>query len=376
MTDRKVRVLVGTRKGGYIAESDTSRRRWKVRGPIQPGSDVFHMVADPRRPGDLYAAVNSGWWGPTAFRSRDWGHKWQEIPPPEMPGLKDRHPEPPDGMGKTPVRNIWHIEPGPENEPNTIFLGIDPASLWRSDDRGSTWQSMKGLNEHPTRPEWVPGAGGMCLHTILIDPGNPRRMYVGISAAGVFRSDDGGERWTPYNAGVPAGFLPKESQYPEFGQCVHKVAIDPKDPSTLYRQDHDGMFVSHDAAEHWKRIGRPLGDDFGFVVAAPPHRPGEAYFIPIISGSRLTPDGHLQIYRWKDRPRKWERMVRPGQFPGDFGMHREGLAVDALDPGGIYFGSTTGHVVWSADDGHRWGQIPFAFPGIQSVSVASPEPTR
>ena len=370
--DRKVRVLVGTRKGGYVVESDTKRRKWAVKGPFHEGGDVYHLVADPRSPGDLYAAVNNGYFGPRLFRSANWGKNWKELAPPMMPVLSKRGPPTGDPVeqAKRPIINLWHIEPGPASEPGTVFLGIDPASLFRSDDKGRSWTAVPGLNEHETRPTWNPGAGGMCLHSILIDPTNPRRMYVGISAAGVFRTDDGGDHWKPLNRGVRVSFLPEKE--PVVGQCVHKIAFEPSDPNTLYRQDHDGIYVSHDSAEKWTRVGRPLPSDFGFVVTAPPARPREAYFVPLEGRARTTPGGALQIYRWQDTSREWTPMIKGRPFVGELGTHREGLASDHLDPPGIYLGTTTGQLVYSADAGKRWAEVPYRFPGIHSVAVSSP----
>lgn len=363
-----VRVLVGTRKGGYVVESNSARTRWTVRGPFEPGKDVFHVVGDPRHPGHLYAAVNSGWFGPKLVRSRNWGRQWQEIPPPMMATVKARPPPSFEGPRNDPITNLWHIEPGPSDEPKSLYVGVDPAALYRSDDFGSTWNAVTGLNEHETRPKWNPGAGGMCLHTILIDPTRPKRMYVGISAAGSFRSDDGGAHWTARNHGVRVTFQP--DHYPEVGQCVHKFALDPAHPETIYRQDHDGIYVSHDAMDSWKRIGRPLPYDFGFVVTAPRATPGTAYFMPLEPRSRTTLAGGFQVYRWTERDRSWTRLVRPGSFPGQFGVHREGMASDSLDPAGLYVGTTTGQLFASSDAGRRWRIVPFQFPSIHSVAVA------
>lgn len=368
----KVRIYIGTRKGGYIAESDKRRQKWSVRGPFQPGRDVFHIAPDPRHYGEVYAAVNSPFFGPMLFRSKDHGHKWTEIPPPLMPVMSKRPPptfdsiEPP----KRPIVNLWHITPGRSDEPNTVYVGVDPASLYRSDDRGQTWASVLGINEHPTREKWNPGAGGLCMHTILLDERVPHRMYVGISAAGTFRSDDDGDHFRPVNHGVRVSFAP--DPLPEFGQCVHKVALDPTNPNTIYRQDHDGIYVSHDAMDSWKRIGKPLASDFGFAVATAPTLPGQAFFVPLKGEARTMPGGSLQVYRWTEKGRQWSPLVRGGAFPGDFGMHREALDTDALDPAGLYLGTTTGQVFYSADTGRAWKQIPYAFPGIHSVAVSSP----
>ncbi|MGI0150319.1 MAG: WD40/YVTN/BNR-like repeat-containing protein [Thermoplasmata archaeon] len=364
-----IRVLVGTRKGGYIVDSDATRRRWKVRGPTQPGKDVFHMVADPREPDRMYSLANSPFFGPILYRSRDAGRKWEEVGTPLMAPSPKRSNDPAQ-MGQHPLTNLWHLEPGPPGEPESLFLGVDPAGLYRSDDRGRSWAPMPGLNEHPTRPKWNPGAGGMCLHTILIDRADPRRMYVGISAAGVFRSDDGGERWRPMNRGVRVSFQPEK--LPEVGQCVHRIVQDPGRPETIYRQDHDGIYISRDAAESWQRIGRPLPHDFGFVAAAPEARPGEAYFVPLRPDARVCAEGSLEVWRWTERGRAWKPTVRGRLGPGDFGTHREALAVDREDPFGIYLGTTTGDLAYSVDGARSWSTVPYRFPSIHSVSAGRP----
>jgi hypothetical protein len=372
--ETKVQVLVGTRKGGYIVESDRSRKKWKVQGPILPGSDVFHLAADPRNPGHRYALANSPFFGPMVFRSTNFGKKWTEIGTPLLARKKDR-PDPFAAMsaGNMPtyaVTNLWHMEAGPEGEPKSLFLGIDPANLFRSDDRGDSWQPLPGLNEHPTRPKWNPGAGGMCLHTILIDPTNPKRMYVGISAAGTFRSDDGGESWAPKNRGVVVSFQPEKR--PEVGQCVHHVVMDPANPSVLYRQDHDGIYVSRDAADSWQRVGDKLDHDFGFVAAAPRAAPGNAFFVPLEGRSRTTIEGNLQVWRWREATKSWSPTIRGGILPGNYGTHREGMTADALDPFGLYVGTTTGELVYSSDGAKSWRTVPYRFPSIHSVAVAGP----
>ena len=369
MAERRVRVWLGTRKGGYRLESGPDRRRWTIAGPFQEGNEVYHLVADPRRPGTVYSAANSSWWGPRLMRSRNWGTTWTEVSVPGTPRRSKRRPPVESPTAAFPIKNLWHLEPGPADSPRTLYLGVDPASLWCSEDEGANWSAVRGLAEHPSRPEWNPGAGGMCLHTILIDPGDARRMYVAISAAGVFRTEDGGAHWRPLNQRVWAPFLP--TPYPPFGQCVHKVALDPADPSTLYRQDHGGMYVSHDRAESWRRIGKPLGDDFGMAVATAAALPGNAFFVPLKGGSRLIAGGHFQAYRWNDGRRSWSPLVRPGRFPGDFGLHREGMAADRLDPAGIYIGTTTGQLFWSRDAGKSWRLVPYQFPSIHSVSVST-----
>jgi hypothetical protein len=373
-SDRTVRILVGTRKGTYIVTGDTTRRKWKV-GPVaHEGYEIYHVVADPRHPGDLYAAVNSAFWGPQVQRSQNWGKSWKEMMTPLTPPRKDRegmfNDADPTTAVPRPLNNLWHIEPGRASEPETVYLGADPHLLFRSPDRGASWEAIDWVNQNPARKEWGPGAGGACLHTILLDPRDPRRLYIGMSAVGTFRSDDGGRSWKPTNKGVLAPFLP--NKHPETGQCVHHVAADGADPDTFYRQDHGGMYVSHDRMEKWTRIGKPLGDDFGFCVASPPSAPGRAYFVRLDGMARVTGEGHFQVHEWNDRTKRWRTLVSPTAFPGHFGVQREGIATDRLDPAGIYVGTTTGQLFVSPDAGKRWQLVPFQFPGIHSVSAAGP----
>lgn len=372
--DDKVRILVGTRKGSYIVEGNRRRREWKV-GPVaHEGDEIYHVVADARHPGELYAAVNNGFWGPMVQRSVNWGRTWREVATPLTPSKKDRTPalneQDPTTPVPRPINNLWHVEPGLPSQPTTIFLGADPHLLFRSDDQGASWAPIDAINHHPRKKDWAPGAGGACLHTILIDPRDPERMYVGLSAVGTFRTEDGGRSWTPTNKGVLAPFLP--NKHPETGQCVHHVAMDAEDPDTFYRQDHGGMYVSHDRMGSWTRIGKPLGDDFGFGVATPASAPGRAYFVRLDGRARVTGEGSFQVCEWNDKKRTWRKLVRPGAFPGHFGVQREGVATDSLDPPGIYVGTTTGQLFVSPDAGRTWRLVPFQFPGIHSVSVANP----
>jgi len=370
----RIRILVGTRKGSYIVEGDRKRKSWKVGPAAHVGQEVYHVVADPRHPGDLYACVNSWLYGPVVYGSHNYGKKWAEIGTPLMASTKTRPPKF-DGNPDTPapvypLANIWHVEPGLPSEPDTLYLGADPHLLFRSKDRGTTWEPIESLNNHPARKDWSPGAGGACLHTILVDPRDAQRLYVGLSAVGTFRSDDGGESWKPTNKGVEAPFLP--NKHPETGQCVHDVAADAADPDTFYRQDHGGMYVSHNRMEKWSRIGKPLGDDFGFSVSSPSSAPGRAYFIRLDGQARVTGEGHLQVYEWNDKTRKWRKLLSPTAFPGHFGVQREGIATDNLSPAGIYVGTTTGQLFVSPDAGKTWKLVPFQFPGIHSVSIANP----
>jgi len=369
-----VRILVGTRKGTYVVTGDAKRKSWKVGPAAHEGSEVYHVVADPRHPGTIYAAVNNGFWGPMLQKSTNWGKTWKEITTPLTPSGKDRKPmfneEDPTTPPRRPLNNLWHIEPGLPSEPKTLFVGADPHLLFRSDDLGTTWSPINAINDHPDRKNWAPGAGGACLHTILLDPNDPKRMYIGLSAVGTFRTEDGGETWKPVNKGVMAPFLP--NKYPETGQCVHHVAADAADPDTFYRQDHGGMYVSHNRMDSWTRIGKPLGDDFGFCVASPGSAPGTAYFVRLDGKARVTGEGYLQVYQWNDKNRAWKKLLGPKDFPGHFGVQREGIAADNLSPAGVYVGTTTGQLFYSADAGKRWKLLPFQFPGIHSVSVVGP----
>jgi hypothetical protein len=374
MTGGKMRLLIGTRKGGYILEGDTDRRTWEVTSRLQTGYEVFHMTADPRHPGDVYACVNSWLWGPALYRSRDYGKNWDEIGTPMMESTKIRPPRF-DGNPDTPaptyaVANLWHLEPGHPSQPDTLFMGIDPYSLHRSDDLGATWAPVPGLNDHPTKAKWNAGNGGPCLHTVLVDPTRPNRIYAGISAAGLFRSDDGGKSWELANQGVETPYNPEK--FPAVGQCLHKAALDHARPETIYRQDHGGIYVSRDAGVGWDRIGKSLADDFGFVVASAKTAPGRAFFVPVNSESRMTTGGGFQVHQWDEKARSWSTLMEPDRFPGEYGTHREGMACDTLDPAGIYVGTTTGQIFVSPDTGKSWLQVPHQFPAIHSVAVMGP----
>lgn len=371
--DNKIRILVGTRKGTYVVEGNRKRKAWKV-GPVaHEGNEVYHVVADPRHPGDIYAAVNNGFWGPEVQRSRNWGKTWKEIGTPLLPRRKGRKREFNEADPSTPVKralnNLWHIEPGHPSEPRTLYLGADPHLLFRSADLGSNWEPIDSINNHPGKKDWAPGFGGPCLHTIIIDPRESQRLYIGMSAVGTFRSEDGGQTWKPTNKGVEAPFLP--NKYPETGQCVHKVVVNAADPDTFYRQDHGGMYVSHDRMEKWVRIGKPLCDDFGFCVTSPAAVPEKAYFVRLDGRARVTGEGYLQVHEWNDKTRTWRRLLGK-EFPGHFGVQREGIASDKMNPAGIYVGTTTGQLFVSPDAGKSWHQVPFQFPAIHSVSVANP----
>ncbi|MGI0055405.1 MAG: WD40/YVTN/BNR-like repeat-containing protein [Thermoplasmata archaeon] len=368
MPERRVNVLLGTRKGAYIARSDRHRKNWKIEGPYQEGNEVFHVAPDPRHPGHVYSLANNSFFGPSVYRSTDHGRHWKEIATPGLDRRRGRKVSSGGNRRPIPIENLWHFEPGPASAPRQLYIGVAPHLLFRSDDAGRSWTSLKSVANHPTRKRWMPGAGGACLHTVVLDPKRPQRMYIGLSAAGTFRSDDGGESWVPRNRGVETPFLPV--RFPEVGQCVHHFALDPHDPKVAYRQDHGGIYVSEDSMDHWERVGSQLDSDFGFVVATAPALPGGAIFVPL-SGETRTVSGRKAQIQWYDRRTgNFRPMIRHSPFAGDFGTHREGLATDQLDPAGIYLGTTTGNLIYSPTGGKSWGSIPFQFPAIHSVSVS------
>ncbi|HXW37696.1 MAG TPA: sialidase family protein, partial [Nitrososphaerales archaeon] len=269
-------ILVGTRKGAFIFTSKNGRKTWKMRGPYFKGNEVFHLVYDPRND-TIFAGVNNTQWGPTVMRSLDLGENWKES---------RRRPRYSKGSGSS-VEQMWHIEPGPESSPDVVYVGVAPAGLFVSEDSGETWTIVEGLTAHPTRKKWTPGAGGLCLHSLLVDPRNPRHLHVGISAVGVLYSDNGGETWNFQNRHVRAGFLP--NNYPEYGQCVHKLLRVRGEPDHLVQMNHCGVYRSYNNGRDWKEITENLPSDFGFSIALDPNDRGRIYAIPEESGENRTP---------------------------------------------------------------------------------------
>jgi photosystem II stability/assembly factor-like uncharacterized protein len=352
-------VLVGTRKGLFVAEGDGEGREWSLNGPHLTGWAVFHAVVDPRD-GALYAATNSEVYGGTVHRSRDRGETWERA---EELGL-------PEESGLT-LERTWHVEPGRDGEDGRLWLGAAPGALFRSDDSGSTWTPVEGLIGHETRDQWNPGAGGMCCHSIQLDAGEPERMYVGISAAGVFRSDDGGESWTPANRGTAADFLP--DPWVDVGQCVHKVLLHPGRPDRLWQQNHCGVYRSDDRGESWERLeGNGLPSGFGFPLALDPADPDAAFVVPEHGAeNRVTCDGRLGVYRTRDGGESWELLTNglPQQAWG--AVMREGFSFDRNDPVGIYLGTQSGSLFVSSDGGESWHERVSQLPPILSVEAAS-----
>jgi hypothetical protein len=353
-------VLLGTRKGAFIFQSDSRRRKWKMKGPFFENAPVFHMAFDQRDGKSIYAAVNSGHFGPTIQRTKNLGRSWENSKTPprfaEGSGLK--------------VENIWHVEPGHSDEPDVVYAGVAPAGLFRSEDGGDNWKLNENLNNHPTRPKWEPGAGGLCLHSIIIDSSRPKRMYLGISAVGVFKSEDGGQSWTTKNRNVRADFLP--DKYPEFSQCVHKLVMDPNSPSHLYQQNHCGVYRTEDGAENWTEVSKGLPSGFGFPMASHPHDSKKFYVVPEEGDFyRVSAKQEFAVYGTSNAGNTWKRLNKglPGK-PAFLGCYREGLATDSLDPVGLYVGTRMGHVFSSANEGKNWQILTQWLPPVYSVSTA------
>jgi photosystem II stability/assembly factor-like uncharacterized protein len=351
-----VRVLVGTRKGLFTLSSGDDRREWEVAGPSLKGWEVFHAVAD-RRDGAIYAATNSPVYGATVHRSGDGGETWnraEEISLPEDTGLT--------------LEKTWHVEPGRQGEDGRLWLGAAPGVLFRTDDSGQTWQPVDGILRHPTRDAWNPGAGGMCCHSIQLDPDQPDRMYIAISAAGTFRTEDGGSTWEPANQGVAADFFP-DNPFPEVGQCVHKLLLHPARPERLWQQNHCGVYRSDDRGRSWERLeGNGLPSGFGFPIALDPAEPDAAFVIPEEGAeNRVTSDGRLGVYRTRDGGASWDLLTNGLPAPAWVAVLRE---ASSFDNAGVYFGTQSGSVFVSADGGESWSEAASQLPPILSVEAA------
>jgi hypothetical protein len=352
-----VLILAGTRKGLFSLRGDENRREWTIEGPELTGWEVFHAVRDPRE-GTLFACTNSMAYGATVHRSTDEGRSWERT---EGLGL-------PAGSELT-LERTWHIEPGHVSQPATVWLGAAPGALFRSDDGGASFEPVRGVIEHPTRERWMPGAGGMCCHSIQADHADPARIYIAISAAGAFRSEDGGESWVPANKGVAADFLP--DPYPEVGQCVHKLLVHPQQPERLWQQNHCGVYRSDDRGENWERLdGNGLPSEFGFALAIHPRDPDTAWVVPEESAmNRVTCEGKLGVYRTRDAGASWE--LRPPLEQAWVAVLREAGASDSLDPVGVYVGTQSGSVFVSPDEGESWVEAARHLPPVLSLEVSA-----
>ena len=387
----QVRVLVGTRKGAFILTSDGKREKWNVSGPHFAGWEMYHLKASPADPNRIYASQTSGWFGQVIQRSDDGGKTWHQpgTPPGALPV-----PGPPQAASNKFVydasaetgkpltthqhydgtqqpwefKRVWHLEPS-LTDPDAVYAGVEDAALFRSTDGGENWHELAGLRGHGTGPQWQPGAGGMCLHTIILDPSNPGRIFIAISAAGAFRTDDGGKTWKPINRGLRSQYIPDPNA--EIGHCVHHVAMHPSRPGVLFMQKHWDVMRSDNAGESWQEISGNLPTDFGFVIDVHAHEPETIYVVPIKSDSEhFVPDGKLRVFRSRSGGNEWEALTK-GLPQSDCYVNvlRDAMAVDTLDKCGVYFGTSGGQVYASADAGDSWAPIVRDLPSVLSVEV-------
>lgn len=349
-------LLIGTRRGLFIARSP-DRRTWTLSPPLLEGREIYHAIHDPRTD-TMWAASAHKVWGAHVHRSDDGGESWT---------LLESAPHYDDGRG---LEAIWFLAPGEPDRPQRIYAGIEPAGLFVSDDAGGTWRGVDSLNEHESNTSWQPAGGGLALHAIQHDPRDPQRIYCALSAGGVYRSDDGGATWSPKNQGTRADFLPE--RYPPYGQCVHKLIVHPANPDRLYQQNHCGVYRSDDRGESWTEITGGLPSEFGYALATDPSDPDVAWVIPEESSHmRTTIDGRLRVYRTRDAGRTWEPLGDGlPQEHAYVSILREGLASDTLDPCGLYFGTSSGHLFASRDRGESWTLIAGFLPRILSVTAA------
>jgi photosystem II stability/assembly factor-like uncharacterized protein len=363
-----VRVLVGTRKGAFVLTADGKRQKWDVSGPHFGGWEIYHVKGSPVNPNRLYASQSSGWFGQLIQRSSDGGKTWEAV------GNKFAYEGDPgthlwyDG---TPhpweFKRVWHLEPS-LTDPDTVYAGVEDAALFRSTDGGQTWQELAGLREQQGS-RWAPGAGGMGLHTILLDPGNPDRIYIAISSAGAFRTDDGGKTWKPINRGLHSLYIPDPNA--EVGHCVHRIALHPSRPDVLFMQKHWDVMRSDDAGDSWHEVSGNLPTDFGFPIEVHAHEPETVYVVPIKSDSEhYPPEGKLRVYRSRTGGNEWEPLTR-GLPQSDCYVNvlRDAMAVDSLDSCGVYFGTTGGQVYLSPDAGDNWTPIVSHLPPVLAVEV-------
>lgn len=367
----RVRVLVGTRKGGFILTADGKRERWEVQGPLFAGWEVFHLAGSSADPNRLYASQSGGWFGQLIQRSDDGGASWEPVGNEFVyDGVPGTHQWFDGTQHPWEFNRVWHLEPSPA-DPDLVYAGVEDAALFRSADGGKSWRELSGLRLHTSGPSWQPGAGGLCLHTIVLDPGRPARIYVAISAAGAFRSDDGGETWKPINRGLRSDGIPDPDA--EVGHCVHRIAMHPARPDTLFMQKHWDVMRSDDGGDSWREISGNLPTDFGFPIAVHAHEPDTVYVVPIKSDSEhFPPDGKLRVYRSRSGGGEWEPLTRGlPQQDCYVNVLRDAMAVDSLDPCGVYFGTTGGQIYASPDGGDSWAPIVRDLPAVLSVEVQS-----
>jgi photosystem II stability/assembly factor-like uncharacterized protein len=386
----KVRVLVGTRKGAFILTSNGKREKWDISGPHFAGWEIYHMKGSPADPNRIYASQTSSWFGQIIQRSDDGGKTWE---PPGGEKMPDPYDPPAGGSNKfvydtspdtgKPLtthqwydgsqrpwefKRVWHLEPS-YTDPDLVYAGVEDAALFLTRNGGKSWHELSGLRGHVSGPKWQPGAGGMCLHTILVDPKNPKRIFIAISAAGAFRTDDGGETWKPINRGLNSEYIPDPDA--EVGHCVHRIAFHPTRPEVLFMQKHWDVMRSENAGELWSEISGNLPSDFGFVIDVHAHEPETIYVIPIKSDAEhYPPDGKLRVYRSRTGGNDWEALTKGlPQNNCYVNILRDAMAIDTMESCGVYFGTTGGQVYCSADSGDTWNAIVRDLPAVLSVEV-------
>jgi photosystem II stability/assembly factor-like uncharacterized protein len=364
-----VRVLVGTRKGAFVLTSDAKRQRWDVGGPHFAGWEVYHVTGAPSEPNRLYASQSTGWFGQLIQRSDDGGETWNPVGNEfKYDGDAGTHQWYDGTQHPWEFARVWHLEPSP-TDPDTVYAGVEDAALFRSVDGGKTWEELPGLRGHDSGPSWQPGAGGLCLHSILLDPNDPARIFVAISAAGAFRTDDAGKTWRPINRGLKSEGIPDPNA--EVGHCVHRIAMHPSRPEVLFMQKHWDVMRSDDAGESWHEVSGDLPTDFGFPIEVHAHEPETIYVVPIKSDSEhYPPDGRLRVYRSRTGGNDWEAKTKGlPQSNCYVNVLRDAMAVDSLDSCGVYFGTTGGQVYASSDAGDSWASIVRDLPAVLSVEV-------
>jgi photosystem II stability/assembly factor-like uncharacterized protein len=366
-----VRLLVGTRKGAFVLTSDGKRQSWDVSGPHFAGWEVYHLKGSPADPNRIYASQSSGWFGQVLQRSDDGGQTWEAVGNEfQYEGGAGTHKWYDGSQHPWEFARVWHLEPS-LTDPDTVYAGVEDAALFRSTDGGKSWLELAGLRNHASGPSWQPGAGGLCLHTIVLDPSKPERIFTAISAAGAFRSDDSGQSWRPINRGLRSEGIPDPNA--EVGHCVHRIAMHPSRPEVLFMQKHWDVMRTDDSGETWREISGDLPSDFGFVIDVHKHEPDTIYVVPIKSDSHhFPPDGKLRVYRSRTggNDNDWEALTK-GLPQSDCYVNvlRDAMAVDSLDSCGIYFGTSGGQVYASADAGDSWTAVVRDLPAVVSVEV-------
>jgi hypothetical protein len=365
----RVRVLVGTKKGAFILEADGRRKDWAVSGPNFAGWEIYHMKGSPADPNRLYASQSNSWFGQIMQRSNDGGKTWEpvanEFKYDGVPGTHQWY----DGTARAwEFKRVWHLEPS-LTDPDIVYAGVEDAALFRTTDAGKTWQEFAGLRKHGSGPKWMPGAGGMCLHSILLDPKDSQRIIIAISAAGVFRSDNAGQEWKAINRGLKSEYIPDPEA--EVGHCVHRIAMHPSRPNVLFMQKHWDVMRSDDGGESWQEISGNLPSDFGFPIDVHAHEPDTIYVVPITSDrEHFPPEGKLRVYRSRTGGNQWTPLTNGlPQRDCYVNVLRDAMAVDSLDPCGVYFGTTGGQVYCSPDAGDNWVPIVRDLPAVFSVEA-------